>query len=231
MSTLDPQARAVVRAVDALTAQARRIADAAETLALNTSPATQTDPATADREPCTQHPNAPVIGGVCGGCTQYPTDFPAPADEDGSAPYLLRVLVDRAARGVLSQPGEGEALRRRTEQMIAGRATWKAKAEEIEQDRDDWRRRAEQADAVTAETKRLLERRTTTLRERAERAEAALARARAARDRIARADPREVDAAWCLDLLEAALKPTEPAACCGKPEGAVCVHDVTTTER
>jgi prefoldin subunit 5 len=37
-------------------------------------------------------------------------------------------------------------------------------------------RRVEQADAVTAETKRLMERRTTTLRERAERAEAALER-------------------------------------------------------
>lgn len=26
-------------------------------------------------EPCFQHPNAPVIGGVCGGCTQYPADM------------------------------------------------------------------------------------------------------------------------------------------------------------
>jgi hypothetical protein len=40
-------------------------------------------------------------------------------------------------------------------------------------------RRAEQADAVTAGTKRLMERRTTTLRERAERAEAAIERVRA----------------------------------------------------
>lgn len=40
--------------------------------------------------------------------------------------------------------------------------------------------RLEQADAVTAETKRLMERRTTTLRERAERAEAAIARVREA---------------------------------------------------
>jgi hypothetical protein len=27
--------------------------------------------------PCAQHPTAPVIGGICGGCTQYPADFPA----------------------------------------------------------------------------------------------------------------------------------------------------------
>ncbi|MFI6347275.1 hypothetical protein [Streptomyces sp. NPDC050560] len=25
--------------------------------------------------PCPQHPNAPVIGGICGGCTQYPADM------------------------------------------------------------------------------------------------------------------------------------------------------------
>jgi hypothetical protein len=56
------------------------------------------------------------------------------ADEEG-APNMLRVLVDRSARGVLS-PGEGDALRRRVEQLIAGRETWKAKAEEIERDRD-----------------------------------------------------------------------------------------------
>ncbi|MFJ6905583.1 hypothetical protein [Streptomyces griseoluteus] len=30
--------------------------------------------------PCAQHPAVPVIGGVCGGCTQYPADMrPAPA--------------------------------------------------------------------------------------------------------------------------------------------------------
>lgn len=56
------------------------------------------------------------------------------ADEEG-APNMLRVLADRSARGVLS-PGEGDALRRRVEQLIAGRETWKAKAEEMERDRD-----------------------------------------------------------------------------------------------
>jgi hypothetical protein len=140
----------------------------------------------ADR-PCDQHPSAPVIGGMCGACTQYPADMraapvgdnapttdtasrrcvcgdslewyiapaggagwvhvdvpelpvldahkPRPADDE-DAPYLIRVLADRAACGVLSLPGEGDALRRRTEQMIAGRETWKAKAEEIERDRN-----------------------------------------------------------------------------------------------
>ncbi|MEU6496423.1 hypothetical protein ABZ890_39605 [Streptomyces sp. NPDC046984] len=57
------------------------------------------------------------------------------ADED--APNMLRVLADRAARGVLSLPGEGEALRRRVEQLINGREMWKGKAEEVERDRDE----------------------------------------------------------------------------------------------
>ena len=75
-------------------------------------------------------------------CTVH---YPAPAADEG-APNMLRVLVDRAARGVLSE-GEGEALRRRVEQIINGRATWKAKAEEIERDRD---RRAAALDRLRA---------------------------------------------------------------------------------
>jgi len=46
VSQTSPDARAVVRALDALTTQARRVADAAETIALNTSTATQTPPTT-----------------------------------------------------------------------------------------------------------------------------------------------------------------------------------------
>jgi hypothetical protein len=70
------------------------------------------------------------------------------------------------------------------EQLRAGRETWKAKAEEIERDRDRLAADLERADAVTAETKRLLERRTTTLRQRAERAEAAIERVRAAAEQL-----------------------------------------------
>jgi hypothetical protein len=29
--------------------------------------------------PCEQHPHAPVIGGLCGGCTQYPADMVKPS--------------------------------------------------------------------------------------------------------------------------------------------------------
>ncbi|MEV5953748.1 hypothetical protein AB0M11_08215 [Streptomyces sp. NPDC051987] len=82
--------------------------------------------------------------GPCGDrpCARFESDDPRPwldtaeapaADE--SAPNMLRVLADRAARGVLSE-GEGAALRRRVEQLVTGRETWKGMAEEIEQDRD-----------------------------------------------------------------------------------------------
>lgn len=37
-------------------------------------------------EPCVQHPTAPVIGGVCGGCTQYPADMVKPADAPTKEP-------------------------------------------------------------------------------------------------------------------------------------------------
>ncbi len=33
-------------------------------------------------EPCAQHPTAPVIGGICGGCTQYPTDMTSTEQPD-----------------------------------------------------------------------------------------------------------------------------------------------------
>lgn len=46
----------------------------------------------------------------------------------------VRVLVDRAARHLA--PAEGEQLRTLTRQFVAGRETWRAKAEEIERDRD-----------------------------------------------------------------------------------------------
>jgi hypothetical protein len=136
VSQPSPDAKAVVRAIDALTTQVKRLADAQPTGVVRVGDDVTT---TADDGEATCP--TPLTHNWGCGC---PTDQ-APAADEG-APYLLRVLVDRAVRGVLSLPGEGEALRRRTEQMIAGRATWKAKAEEIERDRDEWQSRAEQAE-------------------------------------------------------------------------------------
>ncbi|PWI08345.1 hypothetical protein DIZ27_23185 [Streptomyces sp. NWU339] len=140
-----PDARAVVRALDNLTTQVRRIADAQQTpvAIVSDAPTTTADdgPRCVCGDPLTWY-TAP--GGAAGWVHDPASDGvildvhkprPAPAaDED--TPYLLRVLADRAARGVLSLPGEGEALRRRVEQIINGRETWKAKAEEIERERD-----------------------------------------------------------------------------------------------
>lgn len=35
--------------------------------------------------PCERHPDAPVIGGMCGGCTIYPSDFPKGGVLSGAA--------------------------------------------------------------------------------------------------------------------------------------------------
>ena len=106
-------------------------------------------------------------------------------DQQPTTQQLL-ILVDRAERGrplttdeaALLRTGvaELEHLRLHAEQLedllrIAHDTSNRSEAE-----RARAVERAEQADAVTAETKRLMERRTTTLRQRAERAEAALER-------------------------------------------------------
>ncbi|MFF8953862.1 hypothetical protein ACF09I_34450 [Streptomyces sp. NPDC014940] len=90
-----------------------------------------------------------------------------PADDDARRAARrdsLRILLTRAAAGLT--PDEDALLRQHTEAEI--------------READTARRNAKLADAVTAETKRLLERRTTTLRERAERAEAERDRLKAA---------------------------------------------------
>jgi hypothetical protein len=82
-------------------------------------------------------------------------------------------------------------------------------------------KRAEQADAVTAETKRLLERRTTTLRERAERAEAAIERVRALLPRDPREDEQIVPVSYpqLRTALDGTEQPTteQPCKTCGHP--------------
>ncbi|MEV5659819.1 hypothetical protein [Streptomyces flaveolus] len=79
MSPVSADARAVVAAVDRLTTQVSRVADALSTPDTRTEVTADDAPTTPDDGPCAHHPSAPVIGGVCGGCTQYPADMPAPA--------------------------------------------------------------------------------------------------------------------------------------------------------
>ncbi|MFF9124379.1 hypothetical protein ACF09J_13895 [Streptomyces sp. NPDC014889] len=122
--------------------------------------------------PCAQHPNAPVIGGICGGCTQYPADMrPAPAaDEDAQRTARrarLHNLLARADRSNLT-PGEVAALRDLMDAEVREADTARAEAQ---------RQERISLSAIRA-AKELLKRRTTTLRERAERAEAAIERVR-----------------------------------------------------
>jgi hypothetical protein len=190
MSQPTVDAKAVVRAVEGLTTQVRRVADALTTPVVETADAPTTCDASTlgafDRHlgPCVLRRGhdgpvhrgpegetwATVVAAVgdgprcvscgsaevryrnyleqpfCWPCANGEQQAPAADEDTQPAPNMLRVLADRAARGVLT-PDEGLALRRRVEQVINGRETWKAKAEEIERDRD-------RADTIRAEVQR-----------------------------------------------------------------------------
>ncbi|MFF7534896.1 hypothetical protein ACFZB2_38290 [Streptomyces bobili] len=232
MTQPSADARAVVRALDALTTQVRRAVDRMPTPVVQLPDATDDAPTTtADDGPritqwipeppgaaehratvstvldtlvrpsgCEQHPTAGSVGSYCLACTIVPPPGRAEDAERADRRASLRNLLTRAAAGLT--PDEDALLRQHVEaelrlsdQLAAGRATWKTKAEEIERDRDDWCRRAEQADAVTAETKKLLERRTTTLRRRAQIAETELRTLRAGL-RANGADPTQLQNLW-----------------------------------
>jgi hypothetical protein len=240
MSQPSPDALAVVRAAEALTTQVRRIADALSTSTTDVAVRTDDD-ATTPVTTCGVSAVTPF--GPLGPCSLRAHDGPVhkagettfwrteqpPAADDEPAPNMLRVLADRAARGVLT-PGEDEALRRRVEQMINGRETWKQKAEAMEQDRDrlaaeverlgDWYRAvSERASTAEAERDRVHQEfavneadRVAAVR-RAEQAEDAIERVRALADQFSREDDRGslgVGYRSAGRQLRAALDGTEP---------------------
>lgn len=189
MSQPSTDARAVVRAIDALTTQVRRAVDRMPTPVIQQADDTDDDATTpTDDGPCAQHPHAPTFNGLCGGCTQYPADMrqtPA-ADEEQLLRWARResllVLLTRVQHGRTLTEDEARTLRHHIETEMRGADAALERARKAERAVDllaDSHRRADLADAVTAETKRLLERRTTTLRKRAEQAEAAIERVRA----------------------------------------------------
>ncbi|MBM7088102.1 hypothetical protein JTP67_05950 [Streptomyces sp. S12] len=201
MSQPSPDARHVARAVDALTTQVRRLADAVsadrdDAPTTNGRPVVGVDPGAEPSMVVAQWiPEPPGAAEhrarVQEWAAQVTRPAPAPAADDDAQRTArrtsLRVILDRASRGVILRTDEAALLRQHVE------------AEQ--RDADTARRNAELADAVTAETKRLKERRTTTLRERAERAEAAIKRVRALlAGRWGAVDP---------DLVRAALDGTE----------------------
>lgn len=122
--------RAVVEAVDRLTTQVKRLADAKSTPVAVAADAPTT---TADDGPCAQHPNAPTFDGMCGGCTQYPADFPArvirhwgPLSEQQFAEMrddtrqLIDVISERARRtGSADEDAQRTARREQLHNLIA----------------------------------------------------------------------------------------------------------------
>jgi hypothetical protein len=127
----------------------------------------------AEGPPCIPDHSVPA---PCPGCEQAPAadeDAQRTTDEEQTLRLLRResllVLLTRLQRGRSLSDAEAGTLRQHVETEI--------------READTARLSAELADAVTAETKRLLERRTTTLRECAERAEAAIERVREVADR------------------------------------------------
>ncbi|MER8219720.1 hypothetical protein ABTZ58_03800 [Streptomyces sp. NPDC094143] len=127
MSQTSHDARAIARAIDALTTrltdaltglatQVKRAADARQSDFALTPDAVDDAPTTADDAPCAHHPHAPVIGGHCGGCTVYPADMrPAPAaDEDAQRTARRNSahnLLARLDRGGLLSPADCALLR------------------------------------------------------------------------------------------------------------------------
>lgn len=57
-------------------------------------------------EQCAQHPDAPVIGGMCGSCTIVPEAQPTPVVE---RPAGLDALLDHVAAGLLVEEPNGPA--------------------------------------------------------------------------------------------------------------------------
>ncbi|TJZ55593.1 hypothetical protein FCH28_09640 [Streptomyces piniterrae] len=133
---------ALTRHLDGLTTQVRRIADAMTT---PTDDAPTTDDPARDCPACDAgiphdaHCPTPETHNWGCGC---PTDQAPPEPFGYEYRDALGILLSRAARGVLTAD-EGPLLRhqvehliRRLDQTAAGRATWKAKGEEMERDRD-----------------------------------------------------------------------------------------------
>jgi hypothetical protein len=115
MSQPSHDARAVVRAADALTTQVRRIADALTTPVVEQVEASDDDPTTGVRIPI---PGIQECGPACF-CRRNDTEQQAPtADEDqlrATRRESARVILDRAARGIALRSDESALLRQHFE--------------------------------------------------------------------------------------------------------------------
>lgn len=157
MSQPDPETVVVVAIAEELTTQVRRIADALTTPVAVDLDGTRTTTdgeaqRTARRRDC-----------VLNLLARLDSHWTLSSEERA----LLRQHVEAEIRGHDTARAVAAGNKRHVQMMYVD-------LREAQRERDEAQTRAEQANAVTAETKRLLERRTTTLRQHAERAEAAL---------------------------------------------------------
>lgn len=179
-------------------------------------------------QPCPQtspHPAHRYMLGClvhqCPGTAEQPVHPYASLDpDDGRDTVTAGAIDDYLGRKLLDQMSDAElaALYDRAEKAEAERdkacTAFNAKVMQLEKAERaanllaDCHRRAEHADSVTAEVKRLMERRTTTLRSRAERAEAALTRIRAALNDAEWGGPDRADV--ISEIRTALDEPKEP---------------------
>lgn len=188
--------RAVVKAVDRLTTQVGRIADALTT-------AVDVQPTTPDDEAPPEHRGGNAED--CPACadTNPPYPFicphPAPADEEQTLRWARResllVLFTRLQRGRTLAEDEARTLREHVEHEMREADTARSVAAGNKRHVQLMHAEVERANAVTAETKKLLERRTTTLRQRAEIAETELRTLRTGL-RAAGGDPTTIQNLW-----------------------------------
>ncbi|MET9098319.1 hypothetical protein [Streptomyces antibioticus] len=151
MSQPSIDARAVVRAADALTTQVRRIADAMETPVVCGQPGPWGD-AHACVRPAGHDDDHEGHDG-CGWRAEETNGAPA-ADEDAHRIARrdgLRNLLDRAARGVLVNRGESDLLRQLTETEMREADRLTAELETADRARAEAQRDRDQHAAVLAE--------------------------------------------------------------------------------
>ncbi|NUP16603.1 MAG: hypothetical protein HOZ81_10940 [Streptomyces sp.] len=193
-------AKAVVRAAEALTTQVRRIADALSTpivehvLAVDDGPTTTGDGCTSSCQDVPgirgllEHVGIDTTGQDITVAGRIVDQAPA-ADEDHALRWARResllVLLTRLQRGRTLTEDETRTLRHHVETEI---------------------READTARSVAAGNKRHVQ----VMYGELTQAQAAIERVRAARERMAHAKASDVDAIWCLDLVDAALAGPRP---------------------
>jgi hypothetical protein len=192
VSQTSHDARAVVRALNDLTTQVQRIADTQATRVVRVGDGVTTTPDDAVRVPCPDCSGAPLFrpDEITDHIVQQHTgEQQAPAaDEDAlrtTRRESARIILDRATRGVALRSDESALLRQHFDAETREHDTARAEA----------KRQERMGLSAIRACKKLLERRTTTLRRRAESAETELRTLRTGL-RANGADPTQIQNLW-----------------------------------